>query len=155
MLMACTVVVAHNVLERQIPYCCNPICTLVFFHSWDLKCNYCWICSSGLLRRSILGILLGIREGLILLDFAFLDQWLSEFFVVFHSSFRKCCFVPGDAPSGLLWEDSLTGTQLSLGTCSRNTSAKCFTAELLLLGSSCLFFSRWETAGEGKHFGES
>jgi len=31
-----------------------------------------------------------------------LDQELDEFSIFLCSSFRKCCFVPGDAPSELL-----------------------------------------------------
>lgn len=47
-----------------------------------------------------------------------------------------------------LW---LTAAQ-SLGTCSRNASAKCLATEFLLPSANCLLFARWGTAVEGKHF---
>lgn len=43
--------------------------------------------------------------------YAFLDQGLDEFSISPCSSFRKCCFVPGDAPSELLRGDALADMQ--------------------------------------------
>lgn len=44
--------------------------------------------------------------------YALLDQGLDEFSIFPCSSFRKCCFVPGDPPSELLWGDALADMQL-------------------------------------------
>lgn len=92
------------------------------------------------------------RESVILLHFtpSWIKGWMnflpsfavvSENVVLFLMTLHQSC------SEETLW---LTRSS-SLGTCSRNTSAKCLATELLLLGSNCLLFARWGTAGEGKH----
>lgn len=70
-------------------------------------------------------------------SFAVVSGNVVLFLVMFHQSCSE----------EMLW---LTCSS-SLGTCSRNASAKCLATELLLPSANCLLFARWGTAGEGKH----